>query len=400
MIRPAGRARIARDMRENPLPGMAVLIREHADWLDGLRLGLVSHAAAVGPDGTPSAELLAGQAHGMLLCLFAPEHGFNGKAAAGEKIGDRRHPSLDLPIHSLYGDTRRPTAEMLQEVDAIVFDLQDLGVRCFTYVSTLRYVMQAAAEHRKALIVCDRPIPLPAAVDGPMLDPAFESFVGCIPTPLAYGMTPGETARLLQRSLGLDLDLRVAEMQGWDRASAWPAGWPWIPPSPGIRTWDTAMAYPATVWCEAMPAVDCGRGTDMIFRVLGMPGMKGHEVCDALAAAGLPGVSFHPHTYRAAAGIHQGHTLHGLRLEVTDPAAFQPVHTAVTILSVLHKTSGPDALWSARGTRPEFLDQLMGTDAIRRALQAGRSASDIAAGWAAVLAMFRERRAGCLLYQH
>ena len=218
--------------------GLDVLLDEQADLLKGKRIGLVSHMAALDGRGMGSAERVMGERGCRLTALLGPEHGFLGCAGAGETLGNRRHPVLRVPIYSLYGETRRPTAAMLRNVDVLLFDMQDIGTRCYTYVATLRHVMEAAAEFGKGVLVADRPIPLPMVVDGPMPDAGLMSFVASIPAPMVYGMTPGETALWLRRRLGLDLDLHVAPMRGYRRENRRAPDWPpWVPPSPGIRSW-------------------------------------------------------------------------------------------------------------------------------------------------------------------
>ncbi|MBN1268427.1 MAG: DUF1343 domain-containing protein [Kiritimatiellae bacterium] len=377
-------------------PGIVSLVHEHAGWLVGRRVGLVANAASVGPDGAPSGDLLLHERGITLRCLFAPEHGFSASAAAGEKVPDTRHASWPIPIFSLYGETRAPTKEMVAGLDAIVFDLPSLPTRCYTYISTLRYVMGVATEYGKMLVVADRPAPLPDVRDGPMLERPFESFVACVPFPLAYGMTPGEAALYLKRELGFDLDLRVAKMQGYAREPEWPAGMPWVPPSPGIRSWATAQTYPATVACEALPALDYGRGANWIFQVVGAPWMDGHRVREALASESLPGVFFEAFSWNAVTGLYTGEEVRGVRILVTDARAFRPVRTGVALLRVLQDLYGTDRIWADANI--DHFDRLMGTGAVRAGLFAGNPAARIAATWEPGLAAFREKREAILLY--
>ncbi len=378
------------------LTGIEVLVSRHRRWLGRRRLGLLGHAAAVTTRGQASAECLRRADGARLAALFGPEHGFFGIETAGARVASSRHPEWGIPVYSLYGTARRPTPAMLRGLDAIVVDLQDLGARCYTYATTLRFLLEQAAALGKDVIVADRPVPLPRVVDGPMLDPAFESFVAGIPAPLSTGMTPGETALWLKRALSLDVNLRVARMAGYARDAARGAGWPpWIPPSPGIRAWEAGQTYLATVFAEALPALDVGRGTALAFQVVSAPWMKSRALREWLEARRLPGVSFHPHPYRAdnAAAVRDG-----LRLAVHDPHAFRPVETGVTILAGVQALYGPARLWRAPGTRPAFFDALCGTDAVRRALQAGEEPGRIAARWRPARRAFETARRACLLY--
>ncbi|MBP7829664.1 MAG: DUF1343 domain-containing protein [Kiritimatiellae bacterium] len=377
-------------------PGIETLLEEHPDRLLNRRVGLIAHPASVDSKGIHSVDRLR-NAGVNLVALFGPEHGFTGRGGAGELVADGREPVSGLPIRSLYGETRKPTPEMLRELDVLVFDLHDLGARPYTYVSTLRYVMEAAAENGKAVVVADRPIPLPRVVDGPMLDPAFESFVGFVRTPVAYGMTPGETARFLREDLGLDLDLLVAPLRGFSHDAPIPSG-RWIPPSPAIRSWACAACFPATVFFEALPALDHGRGTDLAFQVISAPWLDALALADELAAHPLPGVRIEPCAYRAEGAVYKGQDVRGLRLNATDPAAFRPVQAGVTLLAALQALYGPEAQWNAPGARPEFFDKLMGTDTVRLALLKGAAPEKIAAGWAIGRPVFADKRRAALLY--
>lgn len=379
--------------------GIDALVGEHADWLKHQRVGLVAHAASRSATGNPSPSLLRETLGHQLVCLFGPEHGFLGRAGAGEEVAHANHPDWNIPVHSLYGKTRRPTSEMLHGVDTIVFDLQDLGARPYTYVSTLRYVLEAAAEHDRAVIVADRPVPLAGIVDGPMLRPEFESFVGGIPAPVVYGMTPGETALWLQATLGLDVELKVARVRGYGReatpAPAWP---PWVPSSPAIRSWSIGQAFPITVLLEALPGVDHARGTDTPFLRVGAPWLDAKQLAKVLNGMSLPGMRFAPAEYTAQTGSHKGMSLHGIAIEIVDSGLFAPVRTGVAIIEALQHVHGAAWLWSQPGTRPEFFDQLMGTDSVRLGLHDGLSASDIAADWENDLRIFRRQREPHLLY--
>ena len=381
-------------------PGMDTLLGEHADWLRGRRVGLVAHAASVDGGGRASVERLLALPDVRLAAVFGPEHGFLGTARAGEPVADACHGPGGIPVFSLYGATRRPTPEMLDRVDVVLFDLQDLGVRCYTYVATLRYVLEAAAACGKAVIVADRPVPLPRAVDGPARDQAVESFVAAVPAPLVYGMTPGETAGWLKDTLALDLDLRIAKMRGYIRRThLWLTPTHWVPPSPGIRTPETACLYPATVQFEALPSVDYGRASDRVFRRFGAPWMNAPAVCEALAAAALPGVSFHPCAADAAAGAYQGKPISAVQVRLEDGERFQPARAAVSLAWALQQVHGIESLWGAPGTRTDHFDRLMGTARVREALRQGAAPPAIFAGWESGLSAFRSIRARYLLYE-
>ena len=380
-------------------PGINTLLTNCYHWLENKKIGLVSHPAAIDARGISSAELLM-SSHGVhLIALLGPEHGFWGAATAGEHVAHKRHPYWNIPVYSLYGKTKRPTARMLRDLDAIVFDLQDLGARPYTYVSTLRYLLEAASEQGKRVIIADRPVPLPSVTDGPVLDPDFESFIAGIRAPMSYGMTPGETALWLKNDLGLFIDLKVAKMKNYTRQSARESHWPpWIPPSPGIRSWESGYCYTATVFCEALPAIDNGRGTALSFQLFGAPWMKSGQVCEYLSGLDLPGVTFHSHQYIAGFGTAEGLLLDGVRMVVINPDAFRPVTTSISIISCLQNLYGRKRVWQAPGANLDFFDKLFGTNAVREALMAGEQPRVIAEHWKHGLTVFRKSRQNCLLY--
>lgn len=374
-------------------PGITTLLENHPRWLRNRRIALLSHPAAVDTLGCSSAQRLLDRGV-RLVSLMGPEHGFLGAALAGEKVRTLRHPVWKIPVHSLYGATRRPTPRMLADVDAVVFDLQDLGARMYTYGSTLRLLLEAAAEEKKTVIVADRPIPLPTQCDGPITEPPFESFVAAMPVAMVHSMTPGEAARWIKSHYRLDVDLKVAPMRGYRREPKRQSDWPpWIPPSPGIVSWESAQCYPALVFLEAFGAIDHGRSAGLSFQLLGADWIPGEELCRNLNARRLPGILFHPHVYSLPAG-----RMTGARLTVTDARIFEPIYTSLHIVTALQELRGAAALWQAPQARPEFFDKLYGTDRVRLALQRGESPEAIRSAWSPALASFRKARKDALLY--
>lgn len=325
-----------------------------ADWLAGRRVGLVAHPASRASDGRHSAEFLRGSGTN-LVALFGPEHGFFGRGGAGEEIADAAHADWNLPVFSLYGTTRAPTPAMLARVDVFVFDVQTIACRAYTYVSTLRLVMEACAAAGKTLVVADRPDPLMLTPpDGPLLDPACASFVGWVPTPFCFGMTPGETALFLKSALKLDaLDLRVATCPGLSRSLSLRQIYPtWHPTSPAIVSLENALCFPLTVFFEALPMIDHARGTPLAFQRIG----SCHANLSTLELPPLPGLRASPCEYPDK----HGRRLRGFAFEVVDPAAYRPATAAFALISTLENHVGP-ALWNFPGSRPEFFAQLWGT---------------------------------------
>lgn len=357
------------------------------------RVGLVSHNAAVDAQGESTLDLLC-RAGVRPSALFGPEHGYAGTAAAGRKVGEKRHARLRIPVHSLYGETRTPPKAWLKNLDLLLIDLQDLGVRCYTYLSTLRNVLSAASGTRLKVVVADRPVPFPNVMDGPMLDERFESFVAGVPAPFVTGMTQAEAARWIVRVLRLDVDLETAPMTGYFRSPRRSAGWPaWRNPSPAIRSWAGATAYPATVWAEALPALDCCRSGALAFQVLGAPGLPAAEWIRRLRVSSCEGVEFRPARFRS-----RNRVCDGVRLVVRQPDAFQPAHCAAVLLTTVQGLLGPDVLWTSPGSRPEFFDQLAGTDAFRKDLLSGLATERIRSAWRKARAGYEQDRANALLY--
>ncbi len=376
-------------------PGIEALLQRGE--LKGLRIGLVSHLAAVDGQGTTTAQRLWRTPSVTLTCLMGPEHGFFGAAGAGAACRSQRHPDWRIPVYSLYGETRKPRPAWLRGLDVIITDLQDLGFRPYTYVSTLKLVLEAAATARLPVIVADRPVPLPRTVDGPMPEPGFESFVSAVPAPMAYGMTPAETALWLRDCCVPDAEVRVAAMRNYHRDPARGPDWPpWMRPSPSITTWDAAQCFPATVCLEALPSIDHGRQSAMPFQLVGAPWTRGEALAEALNACTLPGVVFHPHLY-GAPGVRR--RLSGIRVAVTDSIRFKPVVTGITLLHVLTRLYGHHRVWGAKNARPTFFDKLFGTDSVRTALQDGVTPAAIAAGWQTpACKIFMRKREELLLY--
>ncbi len=333
-------------------PGIEHIPRE---WLEGRRTGLVAHPASRTSGGMHSADYLRGR-DVDLRALFGAEHGFFGRGGAGEKLEDARHAEWGIPVFSLYGETRAPTPAMLEHVDALVFDLQTLACRAYTYGSTLRLLMEACATHKKRLVVADRPDPLMLMPpDGPMLDAAWESFVGMVPTPFCHGMTAGELALFLQDALKLDtLDLRIAPCVNVSRAQPVEALFPdWGAPSPALVGLQNALCFPLTVFLEAWPMVDHARGTPLAFRAIGC----GQADLTTLELPPSPGVAVEPAAYTDK----DGRLLNGLRFTVTDSSAVRPAAFAWNLLQALERRLG-DAFREFPGSRPDFHAKLWGTD--------------------------------------
>ncbi|MDX1548562.1 MAG: DUF1343 domain-containing protein [Rhodothermales bacterium] len=387
--------------------GAQVLADDGFRRLRGLRVGLiVNHTARVGD--AHLIDLVAAAEDVEVAALFGPEHGLRGTADAGEKIDDGRDDRTGAPVYSLYGSTNKPTPAMLDGVDALVFDIQDIGARFYTYISTMGLAMQAAAEAGIPFIVLDRPNPLGGAyASGFVLDPAHASFVGLYPIPVAHGMTVGELARMIRAEgwlPGLDgLDLDVVAADGWRRSMRWPeTGLPWIRPSPNIPDYETALVYPGAAFFEAAAASE-GRGTETPFLLLGAPWADAQALADTLNARRLAGVRFEPSQFtpRSIDGMAsspklEGAALSGVRYVVTEDSVFRPVEAGIHVLHAFYgqaRAGGHELI-----SRPEWLTKLGGTPRLGRMLRDGARPEAIIAAWQGEVAAFDRRRALYLLY--
>ncbi len=388
--------------------GAEVLTDNELSVLDGLRVGLiVNHTARV--DSLHLIDILHRMPGVELAALFGPEHGIRGENDAGASVEDGFDERTGVPVYSLYhGDTRKPDPEALQNLDALVFDIQDIGARFYTYISTMGLAMQAAAESGLAFIVLDRPNPLGGNyVSGFVLEDPFTSFVGQYPIPIAHGLTVGELASLIKGDAMLegleDLDLKVVQMEGWQRSMIWSQlGKEWIPTSPNIPDFETALVYPGTCFFEAIQASE-GRGTRAPFLQVGAAWIDAEELAARINAYALPGLHVDPVSFvpEPIAGMSsqprfQGQRLSGVSLDVFDEEIYDPVLAGVYLLHTFYEMS-PDSI------KPEFFNErwmnlLAGTDEFQHAIRSGKRPEDIAAGWAEDVAAFKRRRAPYLLY--
>lgn len=373
------------------------LVGDGATLLAGQRVGLITNATA-----RAGRDRLVDRLGPLvtLAAIFAPEHGFAADVAAGVLVADGQLGRL--PVHSLYGRTRQPTPQMLDGLDVVVFDIQDVGARPYTYVSTMLLAMQAAARAGLPFVVLDRPNPLGGTrMEGHVLPPHNHSFVGMLPVPLTHGMTMGELALLARGEMlvpGLErLDLSVVPMVGWTRSMLWDeTGLPWVPPSPNLPTFTAALAYPGTVVLEATRASE-GRGTQTPFTLVGAPQVDGERLADTLNGAALPGVSaeaarFTPRSVSAAPSPkHEGRAVGGLRLTITDHRRYRPVATGVHLFTALAAQLGDRFV-----DRPSFLQRLAG-DGFVNAFTAGADAATLIEEGAAEAQAFAKWRAPSLI---
>jgi len=378
--------------------GDDIFIREARRDLVGRTVGIVSNQSGVTSWGEPFIDAVVRDASIAVKALFAPEHGIRGRAPAGASVASSIDATTGLPVRSLYGKTRRPTREMLDGIDVLLFDVQDVGERAYTYISTMAYVMQSARAFGKEVWILDRPNPVGGEiVEGPVLDPAFSSFVGLYPIAMRHGMTVGELALLFNDRFNIGCDLRVIAMRDYRRSMLWPdTGLTWVPTSPNIPTWETTLAYPATgLVSEA--GLNNATGDVLPFKpffLAGAYGLDGARFAAALNAAKLEGVRFEAAAWTPRSGFWSGKTLTGVCLIITDPKRFRAVRTAVVILVALRETA-PAFL----RVRARELDRDWGTDTLRLGLTGGMSAGAVEAQWTNDVRAFEAMRRPYLLYQ-
>ena len=397
--------------RPSPLVtvGAEVLAASGFSALSGKRVGLITNQTGLVGGSEHLADLLRRAPNLKLVAIFAPEHGMRGQAEAGERVRGGVDANTGVPIHSLYGASRRPTPAMLGDVDVLLFDIQDVGVRFYTYISTMGLAMQAAAGARIPFIVLDRPNPLGGDyVSGFVLEAPLRSFVGEYPIPIVHGLTVGELARMIQGEKwlsGLDgLALSVVAMQGWQRSMRWQAiGRTWVATSPNIPTFDAALVYPG-MGLVGEAQVSEGRGTPTPFSLFGAPWIEGPRLAQNLNALRLPGVTFRAETFtpRSIPGVAAhprfvGVALSGVRIDVTDMGRIEPLEVGINVLALIAGEA------RARGIAPLFANLKMfyavaGTRRLNDMLLAGSDGSSIIAAWRSEVEGFKRRRARHLIY--
>ena len=362
--------------------------------LEGRTVGVVTNQTGVTSSLETVVDAIVRSGNIALRALYAPEHGLRGDRPAGAYVPTYTDVRTGLPVYSLYGATRHPTSAMLAGVDVLLFDIQDVGDRAYTYISTLAYVMQAAQAYGKEVWVLDRPNPIGGMrVEGPVLDPHFASFIGLYPLAVRHGLTVGEIAKLYNEHFDIRCKLRVIAMEGYTRDMLWPdTGLRWVRTSPNIPTWQTALVYPATGMLSSA-GVNVGIGTAKPFAFAGGNRVDATRLTEALAARNVPGVRFDAAAWSPASGFWAGKSLSGVELVVTDPATFTAVRAAVEIIVALRETSPASLTISAAE-----LDRDWGTDTLRRGLAHGEDADTILAAWQSGTRAFETLRSRFLIY--
>lgn len=387
-------------------PGIDVLLDECSDMLRNRRVGLITNQTGVSSTLKHSIEILHEHPDINLTALFAPEHGLTGSRAAGAMVPSSVEEITGLKVFSLYGSTRKPLPEMLAEIDVLLFDIQDIGTRWYTYISTMALAMEAAAENNKQFIVLDRPNPLGGiAVDGPVLEKEYKSFVGMFEIPVVHGMTAGELALLYKSDNGLELDLEVIRMRGWDRSMVWPdTGLQWVPTSPHIPSFESAVTYPGLGLLGETGLLNVGVGYTLPFQVAGAPYISAEEFARRMNSLQISGVYFRPVYYEPFFGMFEGSTCRGVHLHVIKPDEFPALTTVMRMLEALrnmhpeHFKSEFDREFDRGRVRRESFNRHLGTASAAEVLIKGESVSPLLESWSLDIEEFREKRKKFLLY--
>ncbi|TKH14464.1 DUF1343 domain-containing protein [Peribacillus simplex] len=377
-------------------PGIEVLLKEEKNVLSGKKVGLITNPTGIDSKLTSIVDLLHDDPDINLTALFGPEHGVRGDAQAGASVEYYIDEKTGLPVYSLYGKTKKPTPEMLKDVEVLVFDIQDVGTRYYTYIYTMAYAMEAAKENDIPFIVLDRPNPQGGeSVDGPVLEPEFSSFVGLYPIPLKHGMTVGELANLFNKEFNIGADLKVIKMKGWKRDMDYDdTGLPFVLPSPNMPAVSTTFVYPATGLIEGTNVSE-GRGTTKPFELIGAPYINSDELAGKLNELRLPGVKFRAASFTPTFSKHAGKLSHGVEIYITDREEFKAVPTGLHIIKTIQDLYPGDF---------EFLpaknfNLLIGNGWVMSRIEEGSSVNEIMKEYQVKQDAFKKVRKNYLLYK-
>lgn len=374
------------------LNGIDVLQRDNFASLKGRKVGLITNQTGLSREGVSTVRLLHECKDLTLVTLFSPEHGLEGKLDI-PRIGEQQDATTGLKVFSLYGETRTPTKESLEGIDTLIFDIQDIGCRFYTYVSTMGNAMKAAGENKIRFLVLDRINPVGGVdVQGPILDDGDQSFVGYHTLPVRHGMTAGELALMFKKEMNIDVDLQIVQVEGWSRNHLFDeTGLTWTNPSPNMRCLNQAFLYPGVGLLE-MTNVSVGRGTDTPFEVIGAPWIRERELAAHLNAAGLPGVRFVPVRFTPDSSRFANESCGGVNIVITDRAALNPLKVGIQLMCSLRALFPDD--WQTKN-----LNRLLSSKAVTESIIAGKSATETEALWHEPLNSFKKRRTSFLIYQ-
>ncbi|WP_235821701.1 exo-beta-N-acetylmuramidase NamZ domain-containing protein [Gottfriedia acidiceleris] len=378
------------------IPGIEVLLNDQKELLKGKKVGLITNPTGIDSNLNSIVDLLHEDKDIELTALFGPEHGVRGDAQAGSTIASYIDEKTGLTVYSLYGQTKKPTPEMLKNVDVLLFDIQDVGTRYYTYIYTMAYAMEAAKENNIPIIVLDRPNPLGGLlVDGPVLEPDSASFVGMYPIPTKHGMTVGELATFFNKEFKIGADLKVVKMKGWKRSMDYDeTGLPFVLPSPNMPTVSTTFIYPATGLIEGTNLSE-GRGTTKPFETIGAPFINSTDLAAKLNALSLPGVKFRAASFIPTFSKHANILSHGVEIYVTDRDKFEAVPTGLHIIKTIYDMYPNDFQFLSNN----YFDKLIGNDWVRPMILEGASVAEIMNKYQKDLDEFKKVRKKYLMYK-
>ncbi len=380
--------------------GVEVLLEKNSRFIElveGRRVGLITNPSGVDGALIPTADRLAHDPRVQLVQLYGPEHGIRGDVAAGDSVGDERDAATEVAVQSLYGKSKRPSKESLAALDVVLFDIQDVGSRTYTYISTLGEALKACAEAGKPLVVLDRPNPLGGTrFEGPMIEERWRTFIGWGPMPVTHGMTVGEVARYFNDVLAIGCELKVVPMRGWKRAMSWDdTGLEWTQTSPHVPNATQAYLYVTTgMIASSTLNLSDGVGSTMPFELVGAEHIDAIELEIELNDAKLPGVRFQALAYKPFYGKFKDKPMRGVRLRIVDPSAYRPLHTALVILTTLRRMY-PEQFQLADD---DALGKHWGNLDLRGQLTSGATVEAIERSWAPARAEFERARAKALMY--
>ena len=386
------------------LYGIDVLLKERISDLKDQRIGLITNQASLNQNFESSLELFESHSELDLKSILSPQHGFwSEKQDNMIESEDFIHPVFKIPVFSLYGRVRKPTEEMIFQLDTVVFDLQDVGTRVYTYASTMAYAMQACREFNKKFVILDRPNPINGVnIEGCVLNPAFKSFVGLYPIPMRHGLTLGEMATLFNKEYNINADLEVIPLDGWKREMWYDEiNKPWMNPSPNMPSLDCAVVYPGTVALEGTNISE-GRGTTRPFELFGAPFINPYEVRDRLEKENLPGVFFRPTSFQPVFNKWKEKQCGGLQIHVFDRTSYKPFITGIALIKAVRHLYPENFEWLQPPYEYEYeklpVDIIYGTDIIRKHIEADSSLKEIEESWQDKLAAYDKLRKNFLLY--
>jgi len=391
------------DLKSTPektfMLGTDNFINNYLSIVKGKNVGLLTNPSGVNSKLEATSDILVNHDQIALKVLFGPEHGIRGAIYAGEKIATSTDEKTGLPIYSLYGETRKPSPEMLRDLDVIIIDIQDIGLRAYTYIYTMAMVMEAAADNGKHVIVLDRPNPIGGEhIEGNLVEDGFSSFVGLYPIPYQHGMTIGELALLFNSEFDIHCKLDVIPMVGWDRSMLWEdTGLSWIPTSPHVPHWQSIFYMGATGTFGELQVLSEGVGYTSPFEIAGAPWIDGEVFAEHLNKLNLPGVYFRPIYFKPYYSYYAGKICQGVQLHITDLLAFRPYSTGLYIMQT-HIELYPDQDLFYHEKRVEMFNKVVGTDKIRTLLTTGVKVDKIIESWTSDLENFKLIRQNYLLY--